>query len=143
MLNIIVFAIGWLLFVAAQCKNSLNSKTNSLVGWPGVKSWLLSQSVNLATRAFFSALGYGFLVHTVAAKIDAVGFHLTSTTISGFAGYGANGMLYQLFGLLPWLRVEVADLAPPANAQIVPPTALPANDSSTTQSQLSQGGTNK
>jgi hypothetical protein len=33
-------------------------------------------------------------------------------------------MLYQAFGLLPWLRVEVADLAPPANAQVV---ALPKN----------------
>jgi hypothetical protein len=122
MLNIAVYVIGWLLFVAAQCKNSLNSKTNSLAGWPGVRSWLASQSVNLATRAFFCAIGYSFLVHTVAAKIDAVGFHVTSTMISGFAGYGANGMLYQLFGLFPGLRVEVSDLAPPPNAQVVPLT---------------------
>jgi hypothetical protein len=122
MLNISVFWLGWLLFVAAQCKNSLNSKTNSLTGSAGVKAWLGSQSVNLLTRAFFSALGYGFLVNSLAAKIDSVGFHFTSTTISGFAGYAANGMLYQLFGLLPWLRVEVAELAPPAQNTALPKT---------------------
>jgi hypothetical protein len=109
MLNVTVYIVGWLLFVAAQCKNSLNSR-------------LGSQSVNLATRAFFSALGYGFLINVVATKIDAVGFHFTSTTISGFAGYGANGMLYQLFGLLPWLRVEVVDLAPLSQTTTLPKT---------------------
>ena len=120
MLNIIVFAVGWILFVAAQCKNSLNSKTNGLVGWLGIRTWLLAQAVNLLTRGFFSGLAYGFLVHTFSAKIDAVGFHVTSTTIAGVAGYSANALLYQFFGLFPGLRVEVSDLAPPANSQIVP-----------------------
>jgi hypothetical protein len=119
MLNIIVFAVGWILFVAAQCKNSLNSKTNSLQGWPGIRTWIVGNSVNLATRAFFSALAFGFLVQTIASKIGAVGFHLTSTTIAGVAGYSANALLYQFFGLFPGLRVEVSDLAPPANAQVV------------------------
>jgi hypothetical protein len=120
MLNIVVFAVGWILFVAAQCKNSLNSKTNSLQGWPGIRTWLLGNAVNLLTRAFFSALAYGFLVQTISAKIDGVGFHLTSTTIAGVAGYSANALLYQFFGLFPGLRVEVADLAPPPNAQVLP-----------------------
>jgi hypothetical protein len=119
MLNVLIFAVGWVLFVAAQCKNSLNSKTNSLQGWPGIRTWILGQAVNLATRAFFSALAYGFLVQTFSTKIDAVGFHVTSTTIAGVAGYSANAALYQFFGLFPGLRVEVSDLAPPANSQVV------------------------
>lgn len=124
MLNMFVFWIGWVLFVAAQAKNSIDSKSNSLQGWRGFRTWLIAQSVNLATRCFFSALAYGFLVQTVASKVGSVGFHVTSTMIAGFAGYGANGLLYQLFGFVPWLRVEIPDLAPPASAQIVP---LPKN----------------
>jgi hypothetical protein len=120
MLNIAVFAVGWMLFVAAQCKNSLNSKTNSLQGWAGIRTWLVGNVVNLLTRAFFSALAYGFLVQTISAKVDEIGFHVTSSTIAGVAGYSANALLYQFFGLFPGLRVEVADLAPPANAQVLP-----------------------
>ena len=68
---------------------------------------------------FFSGLAYGFLVQTIAAKIGDIGFHVTSTAIAGIAGYSANALLYQFFGLFPGLRVEVSDLAPPANSQIV------------------------
>lgn len=125
MLNIIVYAVGFLLFVAAQAQNSVTSKSNGLSsGWAGIQAWLRMHGVNLATRAFFSALGYGFIVHTIAAKIGALGFPLTSTVIAGVGGYAANGMLYQFFGLFPGLRVEVAELAPPPNSQIVPPSTL-------------------
>jgi hypothetical protein len=106
-----VFIIGWILFVAAQAQNSVKSKTNGL---NTVSSWLKLHAVNLMTRAFFSALFYGFIVHTVAQKIEAVGLQLAATTIAGIGGYAANGMLYQIFGFMPWFRVEVADLAPPA-----------------------------
>ena len=123
MLNILVFVVGWILFVLAQAKNSVTSKSNSLQGWPGLKIWLFAQAVNLATRAFFSALAYGFLVQTIAGKIDGLGFHVTSTTIAGVAGYSANAMLYQFFGLFPFLRVEVPDLAPPAPS--APSSTLP------------------
>jgi len=106
-----VFIIGWILFVAAQAQNSVKSKTNGL---DTMSSWLKLHAVNLLTRAFFSALGYGFIVHTVAQKIEAVGgLQLAATSIAGIGGYAANGMLYQLFGFMPWFRVEVADLAPP------------------------------
>jgi hypothetical protein len=107
-----VFIIGWILFVLAQAQNSVKSKTNGL---NGVSDWFKLHAVNLATRAFFSALAYGFIVHTVAQKIEAVGgLQLTATSIAGIGGYAANGLLYQLFGFMPWFRVEVADLAPPA-----------------------------
>ena len=119
-LNILVYSLGWILFVAAQAQNSIASKSNSLQGWAGLKFWLQKQGVNLATRAFFSMLAYGFLIHTVASKIDGLGFHLSAHAIAGVAGYSANAALYQFFGLFPGLRVEVADLAPPANAQVVP-----------------------
>jgi hypothetical protein len=119
--NAFVFIVGWILFVAAQAQNSIKSKSNSLsADTAGLATWLRAQGVNLATRAFFSALAYGFLIHTVAAKIDGVGFHITSTSIAGVAGYSANALLYQFLGYFPFLRVEISDFAPPANAQVVP-----------------------
>jgi hypothetical protein len=121
LVNILMYLIGWVLYVAAQAQNSATSKTNGLPpGFEGIKLWLRMHLVNLATRAFFSGLAYGFLVRTIAGKIQAVGFPLTSTAIAGVAGYSANALLYQFFGLFPGLRVEVADLAPPASAQVVP-----------------------
>lgn len=118
MLNVTVYVIGWLLFVAAQAQNSVASKSNSLQrGWPGIKVWLQAHAVVLATRAFFSALAYGFIVHTVAGKIDGMGFHVSSHAIAGVAGYSANALLYQFFGLFPGMRVEVSDFAPPASTQ--------------------------
>ena len=128
-LNITVYAVGWILFVAAQAQNSAASKSNGLAtGWPGIKAWLKMQAVNLCTRAFFSALAYGFLIHAVASKLTAAGVGVTTTVIAGVAGYSANALLYQFFGLFPGLRVEVSDLAPPASAQVVP---LPKPPSST------------
>jgi len=109
MLNIGVFIIGWLLFVLAQAQNSVKSKTNGL---NSLSAWLKLQAINLATRAFFCGLAYGFIIHTVAAKAQSLGFPVTATTIAGVGGYSANALLYQFFGLFPSLRVEVADLAP-------------------------------
>lgn len=123
-LDVSVFALGWILFVLAQAQNSVKSKTNGL---NTLKSWFQLHAVNLATRAFFSGLAYGFIVHTVSSKIASVGLQLTATSVAGIGGYSANALLYQFFGYLPWLRVEVADLAPPGPAQTpspgTPPTA--------------------
>ena len=121
MTNVVVYALGWLLFVAGQAQNSIASKTNGLpTGWEGFKLWIKLHAVTLAQRAFWSGLGYGFIVHTTGVKLEAVGFHVTSTIIAGLGGWVANGILYQFMGLFPGLRVEVADLAPPPNAQVVP-----------------------
>lgn len=122
-MNAIVFALGWLIFVLGQAQNSVISKTN---GVTGIHQWITLHGVNLITRAFFSALGYGFIVHTVTKQAQALGFPLTATTIAGVGGWAANGLLYQFFGLFPGLRVEVADLAPPpaSNAQ-QPPSQTP------------------
>ena len=128
MLNAEVYIVGFALFVAAQAQNSAASKTNGLAtGWPGILEWLKMHAVNLATRAFFAGLGYGFIVHTIAAHVQSAGFPITSTTIAGVAGYSSNAILYQFFGLFPGLRVEVADLAPPPNAQIVPQSQTNSN----------------
>jgi hypothetical protein len=121
-LNISVYTLGWLLFVLAQAQNSVKSKTNGLTT---IHEWFRGHAVNLATRAFFSALGYGFIIHTVAGKVADVGLPITSTAIAGIGGYSANALLYQFFGYFPWLRVEVADLAPPDQAPANPPTAPP------------------
>ena len=121
-MNETLYAIGWVLYVAAQAQNSVSSKSNSLKpGLPGILTWLRAQWVNLSTRAFFSALAYGFIIHTFAGKLHDAGFAVGAPAIAGCAGYAANALLYQFFGLFPGLRVEVSDLAPPANAQVVPP----------------------
>jgi len=111
--TILIYALGWFLFVLAQAQNSVRSATNGLSGWPGILKWLKLQAVNLATRAFFSALFYGYVVQFVTSKLQAAGLTLHSSAVAGVAGYAANALLYQIFGLLPWLRVEVSDLAPP------------------------------
>lgn len=121
-LDVSVFVLGWILFVLAQAQNSVKSNTNGLTT---VKSWFAMHAVNLATRAFFSALAYGFIVHTVATKIESAGLQLTATSIAGIGGYSANALLYQFFGYLPWLRVEVADQAPPPAPQPAPQAPPP------------------
>lgn len=121
--NELLYAVGWLLFVAAQAQNSIRSNTNGLSGWSGFVHWLKLQAINLVTRAVSCAVLYGTIVHSVTTKIQAVGLPFTGSAIVFFGGYAANTMLYQLFGLLPWLRVEVSDLAPPPNSQVVPAAA--------------------
>lgn len=118
MTEVLVFALGWALFVIAQAQNSVRSTANGLSGWAGFRQWLRLQAVNLMTRAFFSSLFYSYVVHLVTSKIQAAGMALTGTSVAGIAGYAANALLYQLFGLLPWLRVEVQDLAPPSPATL-------------------------
>jgi hypothetical protein len=110
-----LFTAGWLLFVAAQAYNSIRSTANGLTGAAGLFAWLKLQSVNLLTRAFFCSLFYGYVMQFVAQKVAAAGLTLHAYSIAGVAGYAANALLYQAFGLLPWLRVEVQDLAPPTD----------------------------
>jgi len=116
-MKIAVYWVAWLLFVLAQAQNSLLSNSNTLSGWPGFKVWFRVQWINIATRAFFSAVLYSTLIQQVASRIQSLGFVLTGTAVAGIAGYSANAALYQTFGLLakviPFLRVEVHDLAPP------------------------------
>jgi hypothetical protein len=130
MKSAVIFGLGWLLFVAAQAQNSVRSKTNNLSGWSGLSQWLKGQAVNVITRAFFSYVFYGWVIQFVTAKVQAAGIgNLTAMSIAGTAGYSANALLYQIFGFLPWLRVEVQDLAPPASAQIVPAPPEKTRDS--------------
>jgi hypothetical protein len=121
MLNVLVFCLGWLIFVLSQAQNSIRSSTNGLQGKAGWVQWLKLHAIDLIIRAFFSALGYGFILNQVSQKLAAVGFSFTATTIAGLGGFGANALLYQLFGLVPWLRVEVGELAPPDPIPAKPP----------------------
>jgi len=122
--NITLFVMGWGLFVAGQAQNSIRSRTNGLPeGFAGLQQWLSFHVVNLAQRAFFCGLFYGFIVNTVAIKLQAAGFPVTSYMIAGIGGWSANGLLYQIFGMIPGMRREVADFAPPPSAEIVPATS--------------------
>jgi hypothetical protein len=119
--NIVLFIMGWALFVAGQAQNSIRSKTNGLPpGFAGLHQWLSFNVVNLAQRAFWSGLFYGFIVHATVARLEAAGFPITSYMAAGMGGWFANGALYQIFGLLG-KREEVSDFAPPPNTQIAPP----------------------
>ena len=69
--------------------------------------------VNLLIRAGASAVAYPVAVQSMTAKVAAVGFTLSAAGVSALAGFTSNGMLYQFFGFVPQLRVEVQDLAPP------------------------------
>lgn len=129
--NVVLYVMGWALFVAGQAQNSIRSKSNGLPsGFAGLHAWLGFHLVTLAQRAFFSGLFYGFIVHTITIKLTAAGFPVTSFMVAGVGGWAANGLLYQIFGLIPGMRVEVADLAPPANAQIVPQSPSTTNPNS-------------
>lgn len=119
-LNVAVFAIGWALFVLSQAQNSIRSSSNGLQGAAGWRAWLKLHAIDLLTRAFFSAIAYGFILNQVSTKLQAVGFNVTATTIAGCGGFMANALLYQFFGLIPGLRVEVGELAPPAPTPLVP-----------------------
>ena len=123
-LHIVIYWIAWLLFVAAQAQNSVKSKTNGLPsGWAGFQCWLEGHAVNLATRALFCAVACGFFIHYVAVKVES-GWAATLLPTLSPRRRAIRRMLcfIKLFGYFPWLRVEVADLAPPPNAQIVPPS---------------------
>jgi hypothetical protein len=130
LVHVLIYSAGWILFVAAQAYNSVRSSANGLYGWDGYLRWLKLQAVNLATRVFFCAILFGWVMQLVTSKIQSAGLGLESNAIAGIAGYAANALLYQAFGLLPFLRVEVQDLAPPANAQVVPvaPSAPPPSE---------------
>jgi hypothetical protein len=125
MLDILMYWVGWLLFVAGQAQNSINSPSNSLNGFAGFKKWLGLHWYTLVLRGFFSAIGEGAIQHFVIAKVEPLlqpyGFSLAVWGMAGIAGFAANTLLYQTFGLLgnkvPWLRVEVPMLAPPTAGQ--------------------------
>jgi hypothetical protein len=125
LVHVLIYSAGWILFVAAQAYNSVRSSANGLNGRDGYLRWLKLQAVNLATRVFFCAILFGWVMQLVTSKIRTAGLGLESNAIAGIAGYAANALLYQAFGLLPFLRVEVQDLAPPANAQVVPTPPTP------------------
>ncbi len=112
-MNIAIFWAFWLLYVIAQAQNSIKSSSNGLNGWAGFNAWLRAQAVNLTTRVAFSAVFEGFIVNLATTKISATGLAITSHAVAGVAGYAANAFLYQIFGYLPWLRVEIGELAPP------------------------------
>lgn len=124
--NVILFIMGWILFVAGQAQNSVRSKTNGLPeGFEGFRQWLDIHWLDLAHRAFWCGLFYGLIVTKTTATLQAVGLPVTSYMVAGVGGWSANSAIYQILGLLPFpgLRKEVADVVPPANSQIVPPPA--------------------
>lgn len=113
-LNIALFSLAWVLFVLAQAKNSIRSNSNGLQGKAGWAAWFQMHAIELAIRALVSAALYGWLINTWGQKIQAAGLTIQSYGIAIFAGFAANGALYQVIGLIPALRVEVGELAPPA-----------------------------
>jgi hypothetical protein len=115
LLNLSCYLLGWLLFALLQAQNSVRSTANGLEGWRGLNWWAKLQGVNLFIRAGASAVFYPVAVQSMTAKVAAAGFALSAAGVCALAGFTSNGMLYQFFGFVPQLRVEVQDLAPPKN----------------------------
>ena len=118
-LNILVYTIGWLIFVLAQARNSVMSNTNGLDGWAGFKQWFEVQWTNLLVRAFFSGVFATYIIQQVATKVQDAGLGLHALEIAALGGFAANALLYQILG---WtgLRAEVSKFVPPPNSEIVP-----------------------
>lgn len=136
-LNVVLFALGWLLFMLAQAQNSVLSKSNGLPpGWPGIAQYLKVQAINLGIRALVSGAFYPVIVQNVTSKLTGAGFTLHSAGVAAVSGLAANAIVYQASGLLPWLRTEVSNAVPPPNVQIVPgaPPAPPAPPSTEAKS---------
>jgi hypothetical protein len=112
-ITVSLYIIGWLLFVMGQAHNSVKSSSNGLMGLAGFVVWLRLQAMNLVTRAFFSAIFYPWFIAQATNKLNVAGLHATAYSAAGIAGYTACAGLYQVFGLIPWLRVEVGEVIPP------------------------------
>jgi hypothetical protein len=113
-----MYMLGWFLFVAMQIQNSLKSQTNGLENSiAGVKHWLSVQAVPLAIRAFIVVIFCPALLAGPVTKLEATlaaaGFKVASWGLAGLAGLGAEALLYQVWGLIPGLRKEVSQTAPP------------------------------
>jgi hypothetical protein len=120
LLNVSVYLLGWALFVLNQANNSIRSSSNGLQGRAGWAQWFGAHAIDLATRLFFSGIAYGFILHTVTDKMQVLGFPLSAAAIAGIGGFGANTLLYQFFGYIPFLRVESSLVAPPMNPPVPP-----------------------
>lgn len=119
-LHVVLFIVGWVLFVLAQAQNSIRSSTNGLSGKNGWAVWFQAHAIELAVRAFVSGCFYGFILKTTEGAIEAAGLHTTATGIAGMGGFFANAVAYQITGHIPQLRVETADVAPPINPPLPP-----------------------
>jgi hypothetical protein len=111
--NAILYIMGWSLFVAGQAQNSIRSPSNGLTDdFEGWKCWMRTHFLDLANRAFWSGLFYGFIVYSATGKMQAIGFPVTSYMAAGVGGYTANVFIYQVFGVLGY-RVEMGEKVPP------------------------------
>ena len=108
-----LYVLGWVIFVLIQAQNSIRSSSNGLQGKAGWVKWFQAHAVDLLLRAFVSGLFYRYIVHTEGQKLASMGFSLDADTIAGVGGLAANAFLYQIFGLIPGLRVETGEVAPP------------------------------
>jgi hypothetical protein len=124
-LNGLWYALGFLVFVFGQAHNSLQSKSNALSGWSGYKAWFSAQAANLATRALFAFAGYSYAVQKITENVQAHGLLMTGAGLAAIAGFAGNGLLYQVFGALGFMRVETADIVPPHDKPLEAPGTKP------------------
>jgi hypothetical protein len=112
--NIVLYLMGWSLFVALQAQNSIRSKSNGLTdNFDGWRTWLRFHLLDLMLRGFVCGLIYRVAVYTTAAKLQALGVQgMTTFTVAGMAGWTANGLVYQILGVLGY-RVEIGEKVPP------------------------------
>lgn len=113
-----MYMLGWFLSLALKIQNSLKSNTNGLeMSMAGVRRWLSIKAVPTAIQTFVVIIFCPALLSGPITKLSATlttsGFKVEAWGLAGLAGLGAEALLYQVWGLIPGLRKEVAAAAPP------------------------------
>jgi len=113
-LTLSLYLAGFFVQLLLQAQNSVQSSSNGLpTGFAGIVKWLHLQGINSLARLFLSVMLFPFFVQATAKLVASSGVTLETWALSGIAGYSASALLNQLTGLIPALRVEIPNVAPP------------------------------
>lgn len=116
-MNISLYALGWIVCLLGQMLGSIRSRSNGLTyDFAGMWKWLLIQPDKLLYRAFFSTVLYPIVLKLFISKVSpplqAMGLEGAVWTFAALAGFSSNNLIYQVLGLVPGMRAEIPELAP-------------------------------
>jgi hypothetical protein len=118
MLIWIMYLLGWFLHQALLIQNSLKSNTNGLDhSVAGLKAWIAISWVQTLIRLLIVVCIGQAAINGPGAKLNALlmnsGFELSRWGLAGLTGLSTDTLVYQVMGMIPGLRKEVAAVAPP------------------------------
>lgn len=113
-LLLIMYLLGVIIQVLLEAQNSVKSSSNGLPpGLPGIVQYLELQGISLLARLFLSIVFFTVILDMTQKAVGATFTSMPAWAMAGLAGYGSSAFLRQVSGLIPGLRVEVAQQAPP------------------------------